>query len=169
MMLRTALMLLAFASLSVASAQQQEHESGSNDQKGHRMGEEGAHGAMQMSRARHHFARDNGVGEIYEGEVSPLLAADVDMDAAKALFDRNCAGCHGEKGLGDGVDGSALDPKPTNIARFAKMGMARDDYLLWTLAEGGQPIESDMPAFKDLLSRDEIWQIVAYLRQLQAQ
>lgn len=166
MILRTALMLLALASLSVASAQQQEHGNGSKGQNGHRMGVDGGHGAMQMSRARHHFARDHGVGEAYKGEVSPLLAADVDMEAAKALFDRNCAGCHGEKGLGDGVDGSAVDPKPTNIARFAKMGMAKDDYLLWTLAEGGLPIASDMPAFKDVLSRNEIWQIVAYLRQI---
>jgi mono/diheme cytochrome c family protein len=47
------------------------------------------------------------------------------------------------------------------------MPMASDGYLYWTIAEGGEPVGSAMPAFGDALSEDEIWQIVAYLRQME--
>ena len=42
--------------------------------------------------------------------------------------------------------------------------MMADEYLLWAISEGGAPFGTDMPAFKDALSRDEIWQIIAYMR-----
>ena len=31
------------------------------------------------------------------------------------LFSQNCAMCHGDKGLGDGAAGAALNPKPRNL------------------------------------------------------
>ena len=160
-------------SLSVSSfSQQSSHEQvgaratdGSVDQHGGKgMGKGGM--SMNMSHTRHHFSRDNGIGESYKGQQSPLSASDIDMNAAQVLYQNNCADCHGEQGLGDGARGADLEPGPTNIARFAKMKMAKDDYLLWTLSEGGEPVASEMPAFKGVLSVDEMWQIVAYLRQL---
>mgnify|MGYP003671892314 CR=1 FL=1 len=172
MNIKKLLMFLVLINFSLsAAAQQPGHgDSGNEQQHGGQMkGSEqmqGGHGRMLMSHTRHHFVRDNGIDESYKGEESPLLTALVDMGAAKTLYDSNCASCHGEKGLGDGIESSALDPAPTNIAGFAKMGMAKDDYLLWTLSEGGQPVASDMPAFKGVLSRDEIWLVIAYLRQL---
>jgi mono/diheme cytochrome c family protein len=39
-----------------------------------------------------------------------------------------------------------------------------DEYLLWAIAEGGKQFDSEMPAFKDKLSREDIWRIVAYMR-----
>ncbi|BDA79955.1 hypothetical protein LPTSP3_g28850 [Leptospira kobayashii] len=43
-------------------------------------------------------------------------AAPVDPEIAKGeeLFLQNCSSCHGEKGLGDGPAGTALNPKPRN-------------------------------------------------------
>ena len=186
------LFILVLLSLSVSIfAQQNDHEqsgahatNGNADQhagKGMGKGDDKSHGgmsmkmddgkghggmSMNMSRTRHHFARDNGIGESYKGQQSPLAASDIDVNKAQVLYQNNCADCHGEQGLGDGAGGAELDPGPTNIARFAKMKMAKDDYLLWTLSEGGEPVASEMPAFKDVLSADEMWQIVGYLRQL---
>lgn len=34
----------------------------------------------------------------------------------KTSFETNCATCHGDRGLGDGPAGAALDPKPRNLA-----------------------------------------------------
>ena len=45
-----------------------------------------------------------------------------------------------------------------------RMPMMADEYLLWAISEGGAPFGTDMPAFKDALSQDEIWQIIAYMR-----
>ena len=39
-----------------------------------------------------------------------------------------------------------------------------DEYLLWSISDGGAQFETDMTAFKDKLSRDDIWRIVAYMR-----
>jgi len=44
------------------------------------------------------------------------------------------------------------------------MAYAVDPYLLWAISEGGQPFGTQMPAFKDTLEREEIWQIVTYMR-----
>ena len=43
--------------------------------------------------------------------------------------------------------------------------MTSDAYLYyWTIAEGGQPVDTDMPAFKETLSSNEIRSIVSYVR-----
>jgi mono/diheme cytochrome c family protein len=39
-----------------------------------------------------------------------------------------------------------------------------DEYLLWTISDGGKQFDSGMPAFKDKLSRDDIWRVIAYMR-----
>lgn len=165
------------AGAQVATEQADQHGDGAmagGGKNGHgemsmKMQQGGSHGAMSMnvSHTRHHFARDYGIAEPYEGMESPLAEGDVDLGRAQSLYQDNCADCHGVQGQGDGPGGAGLDPAPTDIARFAKMKMAKDDYLYWTIAEGGVPLASDMPAFKNVLSSDEIWQIVGYLRQLQ--
>ena len=43
--------------------------------------------------------------------------------------------------------------------------MANDAYLYWTIADGGNPIDTDMPAFNESLSEDEIWSVILYLRR----
>ena len=39
-----------------------------------------------------------------------------------------------------------------------------DEYLLWSIAEGGKQFDTEMPAFKDTLAREDIWKIIAYMR-----
>ena len=35
---------------------------------------------------------------------------------------------------------------------------------MWTVSEGGKPFGTAMPAFKNELTQEQIWQLVAYLR-----
>ena len=40
-----------------------------------------------------------------------------------------------------------------------------DEYLLWAISDGGKQFDTAMPAYKDKLSRDEIWRLIAYMRK----
>ena len=92
-----------------------------------------------------------------------------DRDAAakgKAIYEANCASCHGPSGEGDGPAGSALERRPLNLA--ANQSELGDDYLYWRISEGGmmEPFASMMPAWRGLLREEQIWQVIAYLRTL---
>ncbi len=124
-------------------------------------------GCMNMSRQRHQFVMQNGIDPDYQNKKNPYQSNSVAiLKAGKILYETNCAICHGTTGVGDGPAGANLTPKPANIAAFAKMPMATDSYLNWTISEGGAPIKSPMPAFKSQLSEKEIWKIITYLRRL---
>lgn len=96
----------------------------------------------------------------YAGATNPLGA-----DAATAgaeIFATNCASCHGEKGYGDGPAGAALDPAPKNLVEVA--ALAGDDYLYWRVNTGKEG--TAMVAWKGVLTDEQIWQAVAYIRTL---
>ncbi len=123
-------------------------------------------GMMNMSMQRHHYVMRNGLPGEYAGKRNPLGNSAEDLARGKTLYQSNCAACHGAQGRGDGPAGESLNPRPANIARFAKMPMASDPYLYWTISEGGTPVKSAMPPFKSVLKEQEIWQIIAYLRRM---
>jgi mono/diheme cytochrome c family protein len=66
--------------------------------------------------------------------------------------------------MGHGEAGLALYPSPALLADLIRMPRAVDEYLLWTISEGGEPFATAMPAFKDKLTREQIWQIVTFMR-----
>ncbi len=80
------------------------------------------------------------------------------------LYASHCRQCHGRLGLGNGDLSQALKPSPAMLAYLVGQSFAIDQYLLWSIAEGGKPFGTAMPAFKDKLSEEQIFAIVAYLR-----
>lgn len=82
----------------------------------------------------------------------------------KDIFKIHCMMCHGENGGGDGPAAASLRPKPGNIA--ASQSTLDDSYLYWRITEGGMraPFSSAMPSWKSILSEEEIWQVIAYIR-----
>jgi mono/diheme cytochrome c family protein len=80
------------------------------------------------------------------------------------LYVTHCLKCHGETGLGNGELAQDLTPSPALLAYLVQQPIAVDQYLLWTISEGGKEFNTAMPAFKDVLTQKEIWQIIAYLR-----
>ena len=80
------------------------------------------------------------------------------------LYIAHCKKCHGDTGLGNGDLAYALTPSPTLLAYMVQQPIAVDQYLLWSIAEGGKQFGTAMPAFKNDLSEDQIWRVVAYLR-----
>ena len=80
------------------------------------------------------------------------------------LYLSHCAKCHGDTGLGNGDLAYALTPSPALLAYMVQQPIAVDQYLLWSISEGGKPFGTAMPSFKASLSEAQIWEIVAYLR-----
>ncbi len=121
---------------------------------------------MNMSMLRHHFVMMNGIDQRYASKINSIDNTTENISAGKKLYEQNCARCHGSEGLGDGEEGKTLEPRPANIAAFSKMPMATDGYLFWTISEGGVPVGSQMPPFKNSLKESEIWRIILYVRAL---
>ena len=123
-------------------------------------------GHMNMSMKRHHFVMMNGIDKKYANKENPLEENAENALLGKKLYEQNCASCHGVTGVGDGEAGKSLNPRPANIATFSRMPMATDSYLYWTIAEGGAPIGTAMPPFRETLKEEDIWKIITYLRTL---
>jgi mono/diheme cytochrome c family protein len=96
----------------------------------------------------------------YAGLINPL-----GPDAASGgekVFSANCAMCHGSQGHGDGPAGQSLDPRPKNLAGI--QAAAGDDFLFWRIREGKPG--TAMVAWKGILSDEQIWQTVSFIRTL---
>ncbi len=134
----------------------------------HGPGMMGHHGMGMMggSRARHHYAMHHGLDPKYASLANPLAANADTLNAGKALYDQQCARCHGATGLGDGKAGLTLTPRPANLARAVRMRFASDGYLYWAISEGGVAFHTGMPAWKDTLKDADIWSVILYLRTL---
>ena len=66
--------------------------------------------------------------------------------------------------MGNGDMGKALSPSPALLAYMIRRPIAVDEYLFWSISEGGKQFGTHMPAFKAKLSREEVWKIIAYMR-----
>ncbi len=96
----------------------------------------------------------------YAGKTNPLGASGA--AAGAQVFQTNCEACHGPQGHGDGPAGVALEPAPKNLAELSKI--ASDDYLFWRISTGRPG--TAMPPWKGVLSDEQIWQVVSYIRTL---
>ncbi|WP_162798593.1 c-type cytochrome [Sulfitobacter sp. SK012] len=122
-------------------------------------------GQGQQQRMQRHWTYMNkGMPATYRGARSPFRATPQVIAEGETLYSANCSGCHGAEGLGDGEAGRSLVPSPALLRWFVQMPMSGDEYLLWTISEGGDRSGTDMPAFKDNLSEENIWKIIAYMR-----
>ena len=104
--------------------------------------------------------------EEFRGMTNPMQGSAESAAKGKAIFEADCASCHGQEARGDGLAGASLDPKPTDLASVQN-GLS-DGYLYWRISEGGAfaPFSSSMPAWRGLLSEDHIWKVITYLRSL---
>ena len=96
----------------------------------------------------------------FAGQTNPL-GADAATEGAD-VFKNNCEACHGPQGHGDGPAGVSLSPRPRNLAVLQVT--AGDDYLYWRISTGREG--TAMIAWKGVLTDEQIWQVVAFIRTL---
>jgi mono/diheme cytochrome c family protein len=107
----------------------------------------------------------HGVPQPYTGMRDPTGDTAAKLERGRMVFDHNCAACHGWSGQGTGPDAFAQVPAPADLEWLARTPKNRSDpYMYWTVAEGGNAFESEMPAFKDKLSKKDMWAVIAYVR-----
>jgi mono/diheme cytochrome c family protein len=85
----------------------------------------------------------------------------------EAIYVRKCAICHGNEGAGDGPDATWLGPKMASFRDRTMVAEMSDMYWFWRVSEGGlaQPYKSMgsvMPAYKETLSVEDRWAVIAY-------
>jgi len=99
-------------------------------------------------------------------------AAPANLDSGKAIYMKYCFYCHGKEGKGDGAIAIAVKPKPVNFVNDVER-MRRTDAELMRSIEDGIIRDPDsrmyMPAWKDVLSSAERWDVLAYVRAFAAQ
>ncbi len=103
------------------------------------------------------------IPEQYADLTNPLAHSKENISAGKTLYQTQCIICHGTLGEGNGSMSQSLTPPPANLALTRKLPVAQDDFLFWTLSEGGQLYKTAMPKFSEHLSDKEIWQISLYI------
>ncbi len=87
------------------------------------------------------------------------------VEKGKASYQRNCAGCHGEKGAGDGPAAAAINPKPRNFATDAFKNGAKPAQIFATLGAG---IPGTSMAPFGFLPEEERWAVAHYVADLNA-
>jgi mono/diheme cytochrome c family protein len=120
--------------------------------------------SLRWRMTRHQAFLQDGVPAAYRGLRNPLPRTPDTIRQGGALYGERCAACHDPSGMGHGDDGLALYPSPALLADLIRMPQAVDAYLLWAISDGGARFGTRMPAFKDALSQEQIWQIITYMR-----
>lgn len=123
--------------------------------------EAGHPGTMQtttMNWVKHHVT----VGGTKDR--NPLQATPATIDAGKQAFGSYCVECHGRDGQNTGVPfAHSIDP-PIPLLSSSAVQTYTDGQLHRVIEAGMFP--SGMPASKGVLSDEEMWEIVIYIRHL---
>ncbi len=89
--------------------------------------------------------------------------ADASANAGRGIFTQNCAACHGLEAKGNGPNSISLTKKPANFTRpFYKQ--YSDEMWFYRVSEG--VVGTRMPRFNLILTEEERWYLVAYLKTL---
>ena len=95
---------------------------------------------------------------------SPIAFAAPSVARGETIYAANCAVCHGRDGRGDGPGAAGLPIKPADLAA-PHLRAHSDGDLFWWIGHGKRGI---MPAFESVLSEDERWDVINFVRALNA-
>jgi len=97
------------------------------------------------------------VPQEQKDKLSPVEFTKSMQQSGEEIFTKNCVSCHGTPGQGN--YNALLNPSPGDPAD-EKYQSNTDGELYYKISEG----RVTMPSFKSALSKDDIWNIIAYVR-----
>jgi mono/diheme cytochrome c family protein len=95
-------------------------------------------------------------------DISPLLPPD--PIAGKQIYRRECAACHGEIGMSDGIRSANLPAMPQPLGTLSYSRSIAPSHWFQIITQGR--IDKLMPAYSTSLSDRQRWDTVAYLMTL---
>jgi len=90
--------------------------------------------------------------------------------AGSTVYFRNCFYCHGDLLSGKGHFARGLDPLPTDFGDVGTIAQLQESFLFWRittggpgLPKGGMPWNSAMPVWHEMLSEEQVWNVITFL------
>ena len=93
--------------------------------------------------------------------IDPLSGNAMTLKKGKEIYNLYCGSCHGEIGFGDGPARGPSGKKPANF-HDGKFKKQTSGDIFWKISAG----RKDMPSFEKVLSEEQRWQLVSYLRNI---
>lgn len=107
------------------------------------------------------YTRIQAIDARIKDQVPDLSTFDKQETAVKS-YEQHCISCHGAPGVAPEPFSLGMMPAPSAIVRVARQRSSAE--LYWVIENGIKM--SGMPAWKYRLSGQEIWQLVALIKQL---
>ena len=95
---------------------------------------------------------------------NPVHADATSIAAGKNLYDKHCAGCHGDTGKGDGSMGTELDSRPPDLTDAEWKRGSTDGELFLVIRDGARG--TGMKPFAKKLTAHQIWDVINYVRSI---
>lgn len=95
---------------------------------------------------------------------NPIAATPEKIESGKQIFGFYCVVCHGRDGQNTGVPFAKTISPPIPSLASPHIQSYTDGQLKWVIENGIEP--SGMPASKGILSEEDMWTVVLYLRHL---
>ncbi len=134
-------------------------------------GMSGQMGATEPTTAAGHAAADahsaaaHGIPDEAAAVPNPVAVSDASVAAGQATYTQYCAACHGAQGEGDGAAAASLNPKPADF-HAAHVQELPDGALFYTITHGREG--TAMVAWESILSEQQRWEVVNFLRTFEA-
>ena len=100
-------------------------------------------------------------------EKNSFPATPENIAKGKAIFEGKgtCFTCHGMEGKGDGPAAVGFDPSPRNFTNLAFQAVRSDGELMYIL-KNGSPGTAMMPMVGSVITEEEGWLVLLYVRSL---
>jgi cbb3-type cytochrome c oxidase subunit III len=95
---------------------------------------------------------------------NPVPATAASVASGQSIYAKQCAGCHGDTGKGDGAMGEELNPKPPNLTDADWKHGSTDGEIFVLIRDGSKG--TGMKGYKSKLTEHQIWDVVNYVRSL---
>jgi mono/diheme cytochrome c family protein len=99
-----------------------------------------------------------------KSERNPLPPTEENIASGKEAFTHYCVACHGMDGQNTGVPFADRLSPPVPLLSSTEVQSYTDGQLKWVIDNGISP--SGMPGSKGVLSDEEIWSTVLFIRHL---